>query len=205
MMPNMLLVVVTFHFAAAMWVVWAAAKKRVGTTVVMYLWGTLIASGIRYVFRDGGAVDLLFPKVAPVIDQSLFCAWAPAAYLCVLHEYGETTRKVVLLAAISSVAAAVVSLHVHQDAAAAALILQQLAWTSGLGLMLWDFGLGGTARDVTTHIYGVLTIELYLAAWLGLRAREEYLVPQTLTCLFFVTLPLLDRLNSRPGGLRSSA
>jgi hypothetical protein len=201
----MLPVVVGLHFAAAIWGVWAAAKKRIGTTVVMYLWGTLVATGIRYVFRDGGTADVLFPNAAPIIDQSLFCAWAPGAYLCALHEYGKATRKMVLFAAASSVAAAVVSLHVHKDAAASTLILQQLAWASALGLLLWDFGLGGSARDATAHIFGVLTVELYLAAWLGLRDRDEYLAPQTLTCLFFVALPLLDRANSRPNNLRSSA
>jgi hypothetical protein len=204
----MLSAVVMLHIAAAFWSVWAGIRNHVGRTVPVYLWCTLVATGIRYLFREGGTADVRHPNVAAVVDQTLFCAWAPGAYMCAAMEYGEPPRRVVALALASSVASGVLSLHVHQEASTSILIIQQLGWASALGLLIWDNSLDGASRDGTTHIFGVLTLELYIAAWFGLREREEYLVPQVLTGLFFLALPILAHNGRRPsmfGRPKSSA
>jgi hypothetical protein len=194
---TMLELVVAFHVLAATWSVWAGIRNYVGRTVPLYLWCTLVAAGIRYVFRDGGSIDLRCPNLAAVVDQTLFCAWGPGAYLCAAQEYGEPSRRIVVLALASSIAAGALSLHMHPAASSSVLVLQQTGWASALGLLLWDSGLDGASRDGTTHIFGVLTIELFIGAWFGLQEREEYLVPQVLTCLFFVALPFLVRNDIR--------
>jgi len=204
----MLSVVVMLHIAAAIWSVWAGIRNHVGRTVPVYLWCTLVAAGVRYAFREGGPIDMQHPYVASVVDQTLFCAWAPGAYLCAALEYGEPPRRVVALALASTVASGILSLHVHQEASAAVLTLQQIGWATALGLLLWDNSLDGASRDGTTHIFGVLTLELCIAAWFGLREREEYLVPQVLTCLFFLAIPFIAHNGMRPSRFdrrRSSA
>jgi hypothetical protein len=177
---------------AAGWSTHMARRGRLSRRPVLFLWITLGMSLVRLPLAEEGPVEQVLPTVTPYLDQAIFCAWAPAAYLTAGLEYNRRfSWSSAALAFVSTVGIAALSLHIEQSDAATLLRIQQILWAAATLLLLWDAGLGGHRRDLTMFLFAAIGLELLIGGWIGIGDPEHYIVAQVLTGSLYACLPLV--------------